>query len=447
MKAIYVLIFLAGLTIKATAQNLNIEFESYLQQSKVGLVDEFFRRFNGEEGHPNIPVLDKNGHKDNLLMLLDLSRFKSQEDSLFILASKMMDKAIEDSIHIHYCDTSWFAIAHCKGELNMDDIIFDIFLKVEHRGDNMYKWVISSVNGDFLRTEPRNINDRIMLFPDDHETNFISLSRMTNEQPFNIGRFMAKNVSYDPTSVFTYLVYSGQLKISYVDKLEFVFTQIPGYVFHLENIERKTGNSGWLITEIERCTLKREPIINPILGNDKDLASQKLIPKSRNDTTTITFRAIDKSRYSEEMLLISDYIRYMQREGIDLSGFYKCKMKELFTPNSNVILIDGEKNIVDTLTITDFCDYVKKNKKSKLQIEAITVPVVDSVQCYIDNHSMNESVSVAGYMIPVINPHDKMVLLQKSQVLKLKVENTEEGEELRTLLGDMIVYTNKRYKK
>ena len=54
-----------------------------------------------------------------------------------------------------------------------------------------------------------------MLSPDDHETNFISLSRMTQEQPYNIKIFMSKEHEYDETSVFMYLVRTKRLKINF----------------------------------------------------------------------------------------------------------------------------------------------------------------------------------------------------------------------------------------
>ena len=129
----------------------------------------------------------------------------------------------------------------------------------------MFKWVITNATGSIFDAKPKNKNANIMLYPDDHETNFISLHRMTNEQPYNVVRFMEKSFDYDTASVFAYLVHNGQLKINYVDDLEFVFTQVPGYIFHIRYFQREKSNAGWLISKFYKTTQKeKSAFINSI---------------------------------------------------------------------------------------------------------------------------------------------------------------------------------------
>ena len=210
------------------------ELNDYVQDVRIGLVDEFFDRFNGKTTNPDIPKTKPDSRMKNLMMLFDLSQFSSKNDPRFVEAEALMKIVKEDSICINYADSTWAALAHCKGTLNGKSVKFDIFLTVQHRKANMYKWVISYVDGNLFDITPRNINDRIMLLPDDHETNFLSLKRMTSEQPFNINQFMVNGFNYEKTSAFVYLVYSKLLKIDYVDDLEFIFTQVPGYIFHVK---------------------------------------------------------------------------------------------------------------------------------------------------------------------------------------------------------------------
>ena len=242
------LIFMFAISIISTYGQGISELDVYMQKVRVGLVDEFLDRFNGKEVHPDIPITNDDARKKNLLMLLDLSQFSSKSDLRFKEASEMMDVVIKDSVHVNFSDTTWAAVAHCKGTLEGKAVRFDLYLTVQHRTGNMYKWVISKADGDLFNIKPRNESDKIMLHPDDHETNFMSLRRMTSEQPFNVRNFMSKKFDYDVTSVFTYLVYSKKLKIDYVDDLEFIFTQIPGYIFHVRYFEREKNNAGWLIS-------------------------------------------------------------------------------------------------------------------------------------------------------------------------------------------------------
>lgn len=233
--------------------NLTNDLDTYIQNVRIGLVDEFFWRFNGDTSHPDIELSnDSTKRTENLIMLFDLSGFTSPKDSAFIEAQKMTEIIIRDSIKINYCDTSWVALAHCKGTLENKEVKFDLFLTVEQRSSFGQKWSITQVDGDFLGIETSNNNSSIMILPDDHETNFLSLRRITSEQPQNIVRFINKNREYEKLSVFLYLIYNNKLKISYVENLEFIFTQVPGYIFHIKYLNRETNNSGWLISNFYR---------------------------------------------------------------------------------------------------------------------------------------------------------------------------------------------------
>lgn len=90
-----------------------------------------------------------------------------------------------------------------------------------------------------------------MLMPDDHETNFMSLNRMTNETSTYIMDFVRKDAMVDELSVFMTLVKQGLLKIDYVSDLSFTFFQVPGYIFSIRNINRNSQNTGWLIDSIQ----------------------------------------------------------------------------------------------------------------------------------------------------------------------------------------------------
>lgn len=232
---------------------LTNDLDTYIQDVRIGLVDEFFWRFNGDTNHPDVESSnDSIERRENLIMLFDLSRFTNSKDSAFIEAQKMAEIIILDSIKINYCDTSWVALAHCKGTLENKEVDFDIFLTVEQRSTLGQKWTISQVDGDFLGIEAPNNNPSIIILPDDHETNFLSLRRITSEQPHNILLFINKNQEYEKLSTFLYLIYNNKLKIDYVENLEFIFTQVPGYMFHVKYIDRETNNSGWLISNFYR---------------------------------------------------------------------------------------------------------------------------------------------------------------------------------------------------
>ncbi len=243
--------------VKSMSQTID-GLNNYIQNTRVGLVDEFIDRFNGKISHPDIPSTQPGSKKTNLMMLFDLAQFKSKNDPLYKEAEKMVDIVIRNNVKIKYADATWTALAHCNGTLHGKTVKFDLYLTVESRGKDMYKWVIANAKGSLFDTTPKNKTGNIMLYPDDHETNFISLHRMTSEQSFNVVRFMEKNFDYDTASVFAYLVHFGQLKINFVDDLEFIFTQVPGYLFHIRYFQREKNNAGWLISKFDKVNPKEK---------------------------------------------------------------------------------------------------------------------------------------------------------------------------------------------
>lgn len=234
---------------KAQAVITNLLNEE-LYDARVKLVDEFFDRFNLKELHPNIER-DSNLSVNSILFLFDYEYLQSSKDSVFPMAMKFAKYVVSENVKISYSDTTWTAVAHCKGKLKGKPISLTLHLNVEHRSEDMYKWVITKAEGDILSLKPSFEDERIMLMPDDHETNFVSLRRITTEKDDIITNYRNKDYKLDQTAVFYSLVYYGLLDIDMVERLQFEFHQIPGYIFTVSKVNRETLNSGWLITKLE----------------------------------------------------------------------------------------------------------------------------------------------------------------------------------------------------
>lgn len=254
MKRFSLWLFLTAICFIANAQIMSNQLNKGLYDSRIKLVDEFFDRFNGKEGHPDISNKDKYYRKKNLMFVFNGRMFKSKEDEKYKELQNFIDTVIANKTNINYSDTTWFAKAICHGKLKGKEVDFTLYLNVEHRKEDMYKWVIAKAEGDVFKLKPSLKSDKIMLMPDDHETNFMSLHRITTEKDDLISCYMQRNYPLDETSVFLSDVYNGLLDIEYVKDLQFVFHQVPGYVFRIKFIERDTNNTGWLITSCDKVT-------------------------------------------------------------------------------------------------------------------------------------------------------------------------------------------------
>lgn len=270
MKRYFLCLALVSLFFVANAQKvITNDLNAELFDSRIKLVDEFFDRFNGKEGHPDISRKDKDYRKKNLMFVFNGRMFKSKEDAKFKELQNFINTVIEKNISINYSDTTWFAKAVCHGKLKGKEVDFTLFLNVEHRKEDMYKWVIAKAEGDVFKLKPSLKSEKIMLMPDDHETNFMSLHRITTEKDDLISCYMQKDYPLDETSVFLSDVYNGLLDIDYVKDLQFIFYQVPNYVFRIKFIERETNNTGWLITDFDKVSEDEKEDFLDYLYNNK----------------------------------------------------------------------------------------------------------------------------------------------------------------------------------
>ena len=233
--------------------NAQVIFEKLLNDelyhARVKLVDEFFDRFNLKEYHPNLDTTLESFKTDNIIVLFDYESFK-QDKNLFPMAVDFAKKVVNSKININYSDTSWTAIAKCRGKLRGKSVDFTLFLNVEKRSEDMFKWVITRAEGEIFDLKPEFTDPRLMILPNAHETNFMQLSRITQEKDNVILNYKDKNINTDPTSVFFSLVHYGLLDISGIIDLQFEFRQVPSYVFTIKNIDREHLNAGWLIYKL-----------------------------------------------------------------------------------------------------------------------------------------------------------------------------------------------------
>ncbi len=230
------------------------ELDPILYKTRVKLMDEFFDRFNGKEQRIDAIGDGDDNRLTNLLLLFDGQMFQSFEDSVFQEAVRMASVIQSDSVHISDTDTTWMAKAVCRCTLKGKPVELTIYLNMEQRKEDMYKWVITKVEGDCLKLTPSVESEKIMLMPNAHENSFFALTRLSMEVDDYVTNYARKDYQVDETTVFYAYVYSGLLDIKQVSDLEFIFLQVPGYVFSVKHYERDTFNAGWLISSFKRMS-------------------------------------------------------------------------------------------------------------------------------------------------------------------------------------------------
>lgn len=298
--------------------NLNMP----MYNARVKLVDEFFSRFNGVEKREDVGE-QYSDRESNILMLFNLSQFKSKNDPLFLEAQTFAHMVAENGLYINYSDTCWYAKAKCHGQLANKSVVFFMYLFVEQRGDNMYKWVISNVEGDIFDNSRSRKHKELYIIPNAHEQSFSLLSRITNETNRYIDDYVTNSYNSDALSVFLTLVRSGQLKIDYVSDVEYFFFQIPNYIFTVKHFERESMNVGWLISSLSECTEKDKAELLGELRHDAQISGQKceVLNDFPNKLNYQNHENIVDSTYSNSMLSLNPAESVIRRFG-DLIGLW-----------------------------------------------------------------------------------------------------------------------------
>ncbi len=242
---------------------------SDLYRGRVKLVSEFMKRFNGEKKNPYIAPNAAEIDKINLCQLFDADFIIKNREDIESKAFQFVDSILLNNVKINYSDPDWYAKTTCVATFKGKEIKFDIFLIVEPRGKDMYKWVIADVKGEIFNLKPSRESEKIMLLPNEHESNFMRLHSITSEKDDYITLYSSHMSSVDRLTVFNTLIYYGYLNIEYVSDIEYTFLQVPGYAFTIKEFERESTNSGWLIESWEQMTNEEKNQILEQLYNGK----------------------------------------------------------------------------------------------------------------------------------------------------------------------------------
>lgn len=263
---VFTALTVATIHLSAEAQIVNeMEDESRLYaQSKQ--VNQFFRRFNGEEdekGDRYYPA-DKLYRSDKLRrqylrVLFDESNRDISSSLKTEFVKDVLDKGENSILKFH--GGNWFAELHTTFSYNGKNQPVILFLELEkHRLGT--RWVIQKVHADmfgsFFETDTVKVGK--FLHPMSHELDFMNL-RKAFENKDSINQFIVKRFVPDHLSLFIYEVRKGNLRFKNVDQVKFHFFQIDGWYFGISEFNRPGYNTGWLISNLVKLN-------NP---SDKDL--------------------------------------------------------------------------------------------------------------------------------------------------------------------------------
>lgn len=245
-----------------TAQIVDDMDESKLySQSKQ--VNQFFRRFNGEESEKGDRYYPRDKQyrstklrKKYLGTLFDDSNSGISNSLKVEFAKYVLDKNESSILDFH--GNNWFSEVQTTFTVNGVEKPITLFMELEkdHLG---YKWVISRVQADMFEPYFQRDTTKVgrFLHPMSHELDFMNLRKAFSRSD-SISQYTAKRFTPDHLSVFLYEVKKGNLKFKSVHGVKFHFFQIEGWYFEVSQFNRPGYNTGWLISNLVKLNTESD---------------------------------------------------------------------------------------------------------------------------------------------------------------------------------------------
>lgn len=236
------------------------ESKLYAQSKQV---NQFFRRFNGEESEKGDRYYPRDKQYRNAKLrkkylgtLFDESNAGITDALKVEFAKHVLDKGEAAVLDFHGRD--WFSEVQTRFTMNGVEKAITLYMELEkdHLG---YKWVIRNVQSDMFLPYFQRDTTKVgrFLHPMSHELDFMNL-RKAFAQSDSITQFASKKFEPDHLSVFLYEVKKGNLKFKSVENVKFHFFQIDGWYFEVSQFNRPGYNTGWLISNLVKVNNESE---------------------------------------------------------------------------------------------------------------------------------------------------------------------------------------------
>lgn len=257
---------------EAIAQGVSYLDGNELVLAETKQVNQFFRRFNGEEDYDGTRFYSSDSlFRSPLLRQVYLS-------NLFDKLSTSMPDSMKNSFIFNVTDSynpkflnhkrnDWYAQVDVMINYEKQEHPCTLFLKME-RENKGTKWVLANVyfqpfthhfkGVDFFGTEPYKPGP--YLHPKSHEIKFVNLKKAFGKLD-EIEKYAANEFNPDFLTLFIYELKRGNAKFLDIKNVKFHFFQVDNWYFELSSLSRKSMNSGWLITDLMRVAEKDKEIL------------------------------------------------------------------------------------------------------------------------------------------------------------------------------------------
>lgn len=223
-------------------------------------VNQFFRRFNGEEsqdGKKRFHPGDKE-YRDRELRQTFIGILFDNETSEIPnkVKKEFLDKVTAENFpqYLNFHGGDWFAEVGSIFTFQGKKEEVTLFMKLQPAGLG-FEWVIDKVSFDPFMSAFKNPegDDKKFLHPLSHELGFMNLRKalQDNKKPES---YTPKEFEPDYLTLFLYEIKKGNIRFETVTDVKFHFFQIDDWYFELSQFNRPGFNTGWLISNLVKMS-------------------------------------------------------------------------------------------------------------------------------------------------------------------------------------------------
>jgi hypothetical protein len=238
-------------------------------------VNQFFRRFNGEESadgtrryYDTDELYRNRALREKFINILFDNETSSIQSSL---KSEFLKDVLSYTLpkYINFYNGEWFAEVETIFIFKGKKESATLFMKLQPEGLG-YEWVVDRVSFkpfENIFRKPKG-NEKAFLHPLSHEIGFMNLRKafQENNKPES---YTPKEYEPDYLTVFLYEMKNGNLKFDNVSDVKFHFFQINNWYFELNQFNRPGFNTGWLISNLVKLGKGDKEVIQKYIYDQK----------------------------------------------------------------------------------------------------------------------------------------------------------------------------------
>lgn len=236
-------------------------------------VNQFFRRFNGEEDRygERLPVNDAN-YQDPAYRRTFIDLLFDQQNTTIdaLIKNEFIYKCTQadQQKFLNFHGGDWFAEVKTTFKYKGIDQDLILFLKIQEEKIGS-KWVITNVIFEpfldlFIDADKLPEEERKFLHPLSHELDFMNLIKVFTSKAV-LEQYAEKEFKPDYLTLFIYEYRKLNLKFVTIKDVKFHFFQLDDWYFELSEFNRNINNSGWLISNLLKIDKEDQKVLRALI--------------------------------------------------------------------------------------------------------------------------------------------------------------------------------------